>query len=188
MRRVITVNLSGNAYELDEDAYERLRAYLATVESRLGANPDRTEIMADLERSIATHLTERRTVSAESIVKDVTLVEVLKTIGPIESSAAEPGLDPQAMRPSAENANVSAPPAAQRWREDESEFTRLPVFVLCLFLGWIGMHRFYVGKIGTGILQLLTIGGLGLWTLYDLILLLLASFTDADGRKIVRWT
>ena len=80
-------------------------------------------------------------------------------------------------------------PNAHAWRaEDESEFTRLPVFVLCVFLGWIGLHRFYVGKIGTGILQLLTLGGLTLWTLYDLIVIVFGTFTDADGRKIVRWS
>lgn len=50
MKRVITVNLNGNAFALDEDAYERLRAYVSMTETRLGAKPDRAQILSDLER------------------------------------------------------------------------------------------------------------------------------------------
>lgn len=186
MRRVITVNLAGNAYALDEDAYERLRAYIATAESRLGASPDRKEIIADLERSVAEHIVIRRGTSADSVVSDATMSEVLLAIGSVER--AENTEAPGAAFAAASTGSI--PPAATPpWREEyESEFTRLPVFVLCIFLGWLGLHRFYVGKIGTGILQLITLGGLGLWTLYDLIIIVFGSFTDADGRKIVRWS
>jgi TM2 domain-containing membrane protein YozV len=51
-----------------------------------------------------------------------------------------------------------------------------------------GIHRFYVGKTGTGILQLLTLGGLGIWTLYDLVMIVIGNFTDGEGNRITEWT
>jgi hypothetical protein len=180
MRRVITVNLAGNAYPLDEDAYERLRAYLSIVESRCGASADRQSVMADLERSVADQLMSRS--SANGVVSDAVMAEVLGILGDAETSQGTTSA-------ATSSASTDAPAAPQNLHEaNESEFTRLPVFLLCLFLGWFGLHRFYVGKIGTGILQLLTIGGLGLWLLYDLIVIVFGTFTDADGRKIVRWS
>ena len=64
----------------------------------------------------------------------------------------------------------------------------LPAFLLCFFLGVLGAHRFYVGKIGTGILQIVTVGGFGIWTLIDLIMIIVGAFTDSEGNKITQWT
>jgi TM2 domain-containing membrane protein YozV len=64
----------------------------------------------------------------------------------------------------------------------------LPAFLLCFFVGIFGVHRFYVGKIGTGILQLLTFGGLGIWALVDMIMIVIGSFRDVDGNVIDQWT
>jgi hypothetical protein len=55
-------------------------------------------------------------------------------------------------------------------------------------LGLFGAHRFYVGKIGTGILQLCTFGGVGLWWLYDLILIASGEFRDVNDRRVVAWS
>ena len=64
----------------------------------------------------------------------------------------------------------------------------LPTFLLCLLFGIFGAHRFFVGKIGTGLLQLLTLGGLGIWAMIDLIIIITGSFTDKEGKKISEWT
>lgn len=56
--------------------------------------------------------------------------------------------------------------------------------LLCFFLGVFGIHRFYVGKILTGILMLITGGGFGIWYLIDLIRLIMGIFTDDDGLPI----
>ena len=58
--------------------------------------------------------------------------------------------------------------------------------LLAFLLGVIGAHRFYVGKTGTGILMLLTFGGLGIWLLIDLILIVTGQFTNKAGEKIAR--
>ena len=60
----------------------------------------------------------------------------------------------------------------------------VPAILICLFLGGLGVHRFWVGKIGTGILMLLTFGGLGIWALIDLVMIICGKFTDKEGRLI----
>lgn len=64
----------------------------------------------------------------------------------------------------------------------------LPTFLLCWFLGWLGVHRFYVGKVGTGILFVLTLGGFGIWYLVDFVTIIVGAFTDKDGHKLTQWT
>ncbi len=65
-----------------------------------------------------------------------------------------------------------------------SEKDYVVTVLLCFFLGVLGVHRFYVGKIGTGILMLFTFGGFGIWALIDFIMVILGNFTDSDGLKI----
>jgi len=78
--------------------------------------------------------------------------------------------------------------AVQQQPASLSEKRILPALLLCFFLGFLGVHRFYVGKVGTGILQLLTLGGFGIWVLIDFILIVVGSFSDKAGNKITQWT
>ncbi|MFD3688061.1 TM2 domain-containing protein [Nocardiopsis sp. NPDC058631] len=56
--------------------------------------------------------------------------------------------------------------------------------LLSLLTGGFGGHRFYVGKIGTGILMLITCGGVGVWAIIDLIMVIMGNFKDSDGLPI----
>lgn len=58
--------------------------------------------------------------------------------------------------------------------------------VLAIFLGTLGVHRFYTGKIVTGILMLVTFGGCGIWWLIDVIMIATGSFTDSRKQPLVR--
>ncbi len=73
-------------------------------------------------------------------------------------------------------------PVAQ-FSKPKSWFTTL---VLALFLGWLGVHRFYTGKVVTGILMLLTFGGFGIWNLIDVIMILAGGFKDSKQQPLVR--
>jgi phage shock protein PspC (stress-responsive transcriptional regulator) len=87
MQKVISINLNGHAYQLEERGYDALQAYLARAERDLAANPDRAEIMADLEQAIAD-----RCLAVlgphKSVVTAAEVDRIVAEMGPIE---AEPG-------------------------------------------------------------------------------------------------
>lgn len=70
---------------------------------------------------------------------------------------------------------------------DTSDRSRGIALALATLIGPFGAHRFYVGKVGTGVLQLLTFGGMGVWWLYDWVLVAAGGFRDIDGRRVVNW-
>ena len=70
---------------------------------------------------------------------------------------------------------------------DISTKSRFVALLLCCFFGIIGAHRFYVGKSGTAALMILTLGGIGIWTLIDLFIILVGSFRDKQGCVIFYW-
>lgn len=65
-----------------------------------------------------------------------------------------------------------------------SEKTRATAFLLSYFLGFLGVDRFYLGQIGLGVLKLVTLGGLGLWHMIDVVLHALGIIKDRDGRPL----
>lgn len=70
------------------------------------------------------------------------------------------------------------------FRVQTSTKSKWIAFVLCLFLGWLGAHRFYVGKFGTGVLYTATRGFYGVGIVIDLLLILSGRFTDGDGLPL----
>jgi TM2 domain-containing membrane protein YozV len=67
---------------------------------------------------------------------------------------------------------------------EHSEKSFVAALILCILLGELGIHRFYAGKIWTGILMLLTLGGLGIWQLIDIIMIAVQKFKDKKGLLI----
>lgn len=64
---------------------------------------------------------------------------------------------------------------------------RLVALLLNMFFGIFGVHRFYVGKVGTGVLQFFTFGGLLIWTCIDFIIILCGTFKDIDNKRLTEW-
>jgi hypothetical protein len=69
-----------------------------------------------------------------------------------------------------------------------SDRSRLTALLLGVPLGIFGAHRFYAGKVGSGVAMLCTLGGLGLWWLADCVVIATGEFRDANGRRILRWS
>ncbi|MBE6198072.1 MAG: TM2 domain-containing protein [Rikenellaceae bacterium] len=69
-------------------------------------------------------------------------------------------------------------------QDNKSQKSWVVALLLCFFLGGLSVHRFYVGKVGTGIVQLLTVGGFGIWALIDFIIILVGSFSDSEGKTL----
>lgn len=67
-------------------------------------------------------------------------------------------------------------------QNDENKW--LITLLLCWFLGVFGVHRFYTGHTTIGVIQLLTLGGCGIWVLIDFIIIIAGNYKDANGNPI----
>ncbi|MFD1992351.1 MULTISPECIES: TM2 domain-containing protein [Paenibacillus] len=65
-----------------------------------------------------------------------------------------------------------------------SRKSNLVSLLLCIFFGYLGIHRFYVGKVGTGLLMLFTAGLGGVWVIVDIIIIILGKFRDKEGYEL----
>lgn len=87
-------------------------------------------------------------------------------------------------------------PAADEFSEDDelaeveidaSPLSRAAALALAVLLGVLGAHRFYAGKVLSGLLMPPTLGGLGIWWLVDVVLIAAGEFRDSKGRRLVYW-
>lgn len=95
MQKVVAINLNGNAYQLEEPGYEALRAYLERADSRLQSNPDRREIMADLEQAIAEKC-GRYLGPGKTVVSAAEIDIIIAEMGPVEPPETTVGSGPSA--------------------------------------------------------------------------------------------
>ena len=86
MNKVITINLNGNAYQLEEDGFEALRKYLDSAGRRLEGNPDKAEIIADIEQSIGDKFRGLLGVN-KTVVVTKEVMDVIAEMGPVQDAS-----------------------------------------------------------------------------------------------------
>lgn len=102
-----------------------------------------------------------------------------------EPSTPAPAAPEQAPAPvSPEPSAAPTQPQPQPTQQDGKDW--LVALLLSLFLGNLGVDRFYMGYIGLGILKLVTFGACGIWTIIDFILIATNKLNDAQGRPLVK--
>jgi phage shock protein PspC (stress-responsive transcriptional regulator) len=117
MRRVITISLNGNAFQLEQGGYEALTAYLATAETRLAGNPDKAEILADLEQAIAEKC-GRYLNPHKNVVTADEIAQAIREMGPVDGSSGAhseaPGDTAQRAAGAGEESAAKGPAARRR--------------------------------------------------------------------------
>jgi phage shock protein PspC (stress-responsive transcriptional regulator) len=101
MEPVVTVNLGGNAYQLDQSAHEALRVYLERAAASLANNPDKTEILHDLEQAIADKCSAYLS-AYKNVVSASEMQAIIAQMGPVEGAAEEAPRAEQTYTPRAE--------------------------------------------------------------------------------------
>src|SRR5690606_977461 len=137
MQKVVTVNLNGTAWQFDECAYEALRAYLSDAERELAADPDRTEIIADLEQAIADKCS--RFVGAhKNVVSAPEITQVIEEMGPVRDpnrSAEESGAGSSAQ--AAQERPADSPgPVKRLYRVPEGALIAGVCMGIAAYFGW----------------------------------------------------
>jgi phage shock protein PspC (stress-responsive transcriptional regulator) len=89
MKSEISIELDGTTFTLDERAYAALRSYLDRAVARLGLHPDRAEVIAGLERSIAAKLRQRGAANSGAAVDEAAMLAALKEVGRVDGPALD---------------------------------------------------------------------------------------------------
>jgi phage shock protein PspC (stress-responsive transcriptional regulator) len=161
MRKVTTISLNSNAYAIEEEGYEALRSYLATAERNLAGNPDRAEILADLEQAIGEKC--RACLGAhKTVVTHGEVARILAEMGPVVSPAegAAAGTDGTA----SPGAGTASPGSARKrlYRLEEGSMWAGVCTGLGAYLGfdpvWVRVAFILLTIFTSGILILVYIG------------------------------
>lgn len=78
-------------------------------------------------------------------------------------------------------------PSSQRTLGPPSDKSRLTTLVLCFLGGFLGLHRFYVGRTGSGVVWLVTFGLFSVGWIYDLVMVSTGEFVDDQGKRVLYW-
>jgi phage shock protein PspC (stress-responsive transcriptional regulator) len=172
MNTVIIINLNGNAFHLEEPGFQSLRAYLERAQAQLKDNPDKAEIMADLEQAIADKCA-RFLQPHKNVLTAAEIDAVLKEMGPVQS---ENGADSGASAGTAPNAesktgstSANAPKRLYQIREGAM------LSGVCTGLAAYLNIDVTIVRIGFVLLTLLTSG---IWILVYLIMMLVVPFAN----------
>jgi phage shock protein PspC (stress-responsive transcriptional regulator) len=115
MNRVITINLNGVAYQLEESGYEQLRAYLDHAARRLEGNPDKDEILADIEQAIADKF--RALLGAyKTVVVTREVADVITQMGPVQDASGAAGAQPASGAQASGGAGPTSPGARRLYK------------------------------------------------------------------------
>lgn len=114
MRKVILASLSGNAYQLEEAAHERISGYLERASRALAGNPDRAEILADLEQAIADKC-DSFLGKHKNVISADEAAQILREMGPVLGGTA--GEEPRAAGADAAPADAACDPGADRYAD-----------------------------------------------------------------------
>jgi phage shock protein PspC (stress-responsive transcriptional regulator) len=174
MNTVIIINLNGNAFHLEEPGFQNLRAYLERAQAQLKDNPDKAEIMADLEQAIAdkcAHFLRPH----KNVLSAAEIDEVLKEMGPVQS---ENGADASAAASSAPNAEAPRDPAAASAPKRLYQIREGAMLSgVCTGLAAYLNIDVTIVRIAFVLLALLTTG---IWVLVYLVMMLVVPFANTD--------
>jgi phage shock protein PspC (stress-responsive transcriptional regulator) len=172
MNTVIIINLNGNAFHLEEPGYLSLRAYLERAQAQLRDNPDRTEIMADLEQAIADK-SVRFLQPHKNVLTAAEIEEILKEMGPVQSEAGVDGSTAASEEPRADAKTASAPGTAPKRLYQIRQGAMLSG--VCTGLAAYLNIDVTIVRIGFVLLTLLTSG---IWILVYLVMMLVVPFAN----------